>query len=142
MATKKKTKRKTKNKKETIKIKANKTIKMGKLSFAKIDKSYWLNRDEVVGAKAVNEDGLICVTENTIISDIFINSDKNDINVMCKVTSKELKKLVKILEKKEKYFKKQDKKRAKKGFPLIGDRFFIHLNPELSFFIDNREKNE
>jgi hypothetical protein len=137
VATKKKTKRKTKKDKELIiEVKAKDQVKMGKVSFYKFDKQYWLRRDKLCGKPAPNEDELICVTDKTVVSDVFVDGEAEKVSVMCRVASKDLKKLVKKLKKQEKYFKKKDKKRRKQGLPLLGDRFFIHLNPELSFFIE------
>lgn len=79
--------------------------------------------------KRLKNDGWITVTDYSKLKYFILSESKQ--HLMFEITPKEFEKLYKKFKKQETYFKNLAKKKKNKA---LKDCFFVHFNPELSFF--------
>lgn len=119
-----------KRKNKTIVLESKKEIKVGNTSFSQLFGSYIFHNKQF--GKTLKSD-FITTTKQSIIKDLIIN-EKSGIFIHAAVTPKNLQSLLKKINERVKYFRKLDKDRKKKKLPPIPG-FFVHLNPEISFWV-------
>jgi hypothetical protein len=115
---------------KTIRIKAKQAIKAGKVQLV----DFWGSIAWRAPQKAkLKRDGLICITIKPLLKWVFFNKKSGQTNITADVTLSQLRRLVKKAEKKKAYWAKVNKKKKRRYHVK---KSFVHLNPELSFFVD------
>lgn len=90
--------------------------------------SLYFHNDNIF-KKIKQKDLIVQQDESRLIGAVVGN---NAVSATYEITLAELENLVKVAKKKHDYFKRLAKKKKNKN---LAGRFFIHFNPELSFFI-------
>lgn len=120
-----------------IKVPKKLTKKLANTEFMynnlKNDKDGLFFQNKKKGSK-LKEEVLLCLTKESMLTSGVING-KDHHHFCFDITKTMLKQLLKKVEQKEKYFKAVDKKRKAKKYKPIGKQFFVHVNPELSFYV-------
>jgi hypothetical protein len=119
-----------KSKKKKLVIKAEREHKFNNVSLFKLgDSLWWQNKHKKLSSEFITQ------VKRSMVEWLTLDTETGQVHLNINITTKELKKFLKEIEKSERYFKQFDKKRKKEKKPVLNKVFFRHLNPELSFAI-------